>query len=91
MSNSGQHDHSSAKLGTLILGALGVVFGDIGNSPLYALKVSVEAAGGTSGSDISHTVLGVLSLISWALILVVMIKYVFIIMRADNKGEGGIR
>jgi len=90
MSNSGQHDHSSAKLGTLILGALGVVFGDIGTSPLYALKVSVEAAGGTPGSDISHTVLGVLSLISWALILVVMIKYVFIIMRADNKGEGGI-
>ena len=90
MSNSGHHDHSSAKLGTLILGALGVVFGDIGTSPLYALKVSVEAAGGAPGADISHTVLGVLSLISWALILVVMIKYVFIIMRADNKGEGGI-
>ncbi len=90
MSNSGQHDHSSTKLGTLILGALGVVFGDIGTSPLYALKVSVEAAGGAAGADISHTVLGVLSLISWALVLVVMIKYVFIIMRADNKGEGGI-
>jgi hypothetical protein len=44
MSNSGQHDHSSTKLGTLILGALGVVFGDIGTSPLYALKVSVEEA-----------------------------------------------
>jgi len=91
MSNSGQHDHSSAKLGTLILGALGVVFGDIGTSPLYALKVSVEAAGGGApGADIAHIVLGVLSLITWALILVVMVKYVFIIMRADNKGEGGI-
>lgn len=91
MSNSGQHSHSSAKLGTLILGALGVVFGDIGTSPLYALKVSVEAAGGaTAGADIAHIVLGVLSLITWALILVVMVKYVFIIMRADNKGEGGI-
>lgn len=90
MSKTGHHDHSSAKLGTLILGALGVVFGDIGTSPLYALKVSVEAAGGAPGTDISPTVLGVLSLISWALVLVVMIKYVFIIMRADNKGEGGI-
>jgi len=90
MPNSRHHDHSSTKLGTLILGALGVVFGDIGTSPLYALKVSVEAAGGAAGADISHTVFGVLSLISWALVLVVMIKYVFIIMRADNKGEGGI-
>ena len=77
-------------MGALILGALGVVFGDIGTSPLYALKVSVESAGGVAGTDLSHVVLGVLSLITWALIVVVMLKYVFIIMRADNKGEGGI-
>jgi len=90
MQNSHTNDHSSAKMGALMLGALGVVFGDIGTSPLYALKVSVESAGGVAGTDLSHVVLGVLSLITWAVILVVMIKYVFIIMRADNKGEGGI-
>jgi KUP system potassium uptake protein len=74
----------------LIVGALGVVFGDIGTSPLYALKVSVEAAGATSGPQIMQAVFGILSLITWALILVVTVKYVFIIMRADNRGEGGI-
>jgi len=74
----------------MMLGALGVVFGDIGTSPLYALKVSIEAAGIAPGSDISPTVNGILSLITWALIFVVTIKYVLIIMRADNHGEGGV-
>ena len=74
----------------LIVGALGVVFGDIGTSPLYALKVSVEASGAKGGNEIVQAVSGILSLITWALILVVTVKYVFIIMRADNKGEGGI-
>lgn len=74
----------------LIVGALGVVFGDIGTSPLYALKVSVEASGAKGGNEIGLAVSGILSLITWALILVVTVKYVFIIMRADNKGEGGI-
>lgn len=73
-----------------MLGALGVVFGDIGTSPLYALKVSIEAAGISAGGDIAPSVYGVLSLISWALIFVVTIKYVLIIMRADNHGEGGV-
>lgn len=90
MQKSSNQDQSVTKLGALIVGALGVVFGDIGTSPLYALKVAVEAAGGAARPDFAHTVLGVLSLISWALVLVVMVKYVFIIMRADNKGEGGI-
>lgn len=73
----------------LIISALGVVFGDIGTSPLYALKLSVEATKG-SGADLTASVLGVLSLITWAIIIVVSIKYVLIIMRADNHGEGGV-
>jgi len=73
----------------LIIAALGVVFGDIGTSPLYALKLSVEATQ-ESGAGITASVLGVLSLITWALIIVVSIKYILIIMRADNHGEGGV-
>ena len=71
-----------------MLGAIGVVFGDIGTSPLYAFKESVAAAaaGGAVTRDI---ILGVLSLILWSLVLVVTVKYVFILLRADNKGEGG--
>ena len=90
MSVHGPHDHSSKKIGALILGALGVVFGDIGTSPLYALKVSIEASGAHEGDDIVKAVFGILSLITWALILVVTLKYVLIIMRADNRGEGGV-
>ena len=72
----------------LTLGALGVVFGDIGTSPLYAVKQSVIAAGGALPA--APAVLGALSLIFWSLIIVVTIKYVFFIMRADNNGEGGV-
>jgi KUP system potassium uptake protein len=84
------HAGSLTPMRVLMLGALGVVFGDIGTSPLYALKVSIEAAGVSPDSDIAPTVYGILSLITWALILVVTIKYVLIIMRADNHGEGGV-
>ena len=69
----------------LMIGALGVVYGDIGTSPLYAFKQSIQASGGVSESN----VLSILSLIIWSLILVVTIKYVLVIMRANNKGEGG--
>jgi KUP system potassium uptake protein len=72
----------------LTLGALGVVFGDIGTSPLYAVKQSVIAAGGNLPG--SAAVLGSLSLIFWSLLIVVTIKYVVFIMRADNNGEGGV-
>jgi len=77
------------RLAILSLGALGVVFGDIGTSPLYALK---EVFGGTHHPvPISEpNVLGILSLVFWALMLVVTLKYVVFVMRADNKGEGGI-
>jgi KUP system potassium uptake protein len=74
-------------LSGLMLGALGVVFGDIGTSPLYALKATVLATEGGLPNHIA--VMGSLSMIFWALILVVTVKYVLIIMRADNNGEGG--
>ena len=72
----------------LTLGALGVVFGDIGTSPLYAMRESALAAGGHQASTIA--IYGALSLIFWALVVVVTIKYVAFIMRADNNGEGGV-
>ena len=71
---------------SLTLGALGVVFGDIGTSPLYAMKASIAAAGGPDAAAIY----GCVSLIFWALMVVVTLKYVFLILRADNNGEGGV-
>src|SRR5947207_4559928 len=73
----------------LTLGSIGVVYGDIGTSPLYALREAVVAATGTSTEATPQAVLGVLSLILWALIIVVTLKYVVILLRADNNGEGG--
>ena len=70
----------------LVLGALGVVFGDIGTSPIYAFRESLKAAGDASREA---TVFGVLSMIFWAVILIVAVKYVIFVMRADNGGEGG--
>jgi KUP system potassium uptake protein len=74
----------------LALGAVGVVYGDIGTSPIYALRESVRAALGGSGTVTPDIVLGILSIIIWALVLVVTVKYVAILLNADNKGEGGI-
>ena len=92
--NSNGHDaaaqggHGGKGLAGLVVGAVGVVFGDIGTSPLYTLK---EAFSPHYGLVANHdTVLGILSLVFWALMLVVTLKYVTIIMRADNEGEGGI-
>ncbi len=73
----------------LTLGAIGVVYGDIGTSPLYAVKESVLAAVGPGNPASQEVVLGILSLIIWALLLVVTLKYVVILLRADNHGEGG--
>src|SRR5215213_6503847 len=72
----------------LTLGSVGVVYGDIGTSPLYAFREAATAAA-ESGPITREIVLGVLSMILWALILVVTIKYVLILLRADNNGEGG--
>ena len=71
----------------LVIGALGVVYGDIGTSPIYTLRECLKAAGG--GTDV-ETVLGLLSLVFWALMIVVTVKYVLFVMRADNAGQGGI-
>ena len=71
------------------LAAIGVVFGDIGTSPLYAFREAMEATGATHGGVKNGDILGVLSVITWALIVVVTVKYVIILMRADNDGEGG--
>jgi KUP system potassium uptake protein len=77
----------SEKFLTLAIGAIGVVFGDIGTSPLYALK---ESFIGHHRLSVDHAhVFGVLSLIFWTMMLIVTVKYVFLILRADNKGEGG--
>ena len=71
----------------LVVGALGVVYGDIGTSPIYTLRECLKAAGGGNANDV---VLGLLSLVFWALMVVVTAKYVLFVMRADNDGEGGI-
>ncbi len=72
----------------LVVGAIGVVYGDIGTSPLYTLR---KASPGSIGLSLTHeNVLGILSVIFWALVIIVTLKYVTLIMRADNRGEGGI-
>jgi len=76
------------RLFALSLGALGVVFGDIGTSPLYALSSSFSAGNGLAPTP--DSVLGVLSLVFWSLIIIVCLKYQLFVLRADNKGEGGI-
>jgi KUP system potassium uptake protein len=81
--------HSTAGFKALLIGSVGVVYGDIGTSPLYALREAVVAASGPSGVVTTQAVLGVVSLILWALIIVVTLKYVLVLLRADNHGEGG--
>jgi KUP system potassium uptake protein len=89
---AGALDHRAAfhkaSLAVLTLGALGVVYGDIGTSPLYALKECIAADYGLAPTP--QNVLGVLSLVFWSLTLVIVVKYLTYIMRADNHGEGGI-
>src|ERR1700751_4733547 len=80
--------HSTATFAALTLGSIGVVYGDIGTSPLYAFREAVVAAS-PGGEVTSQAVHGVISLILWALMVVVTMKYVLILLRADNHGEGG--
>src|SRR3984893_18820573 len=84
-----ERDHGSARprFWGLALGSVGVVYGDIGTSPLYAFREATTAAAG-SGPITHELVLGVLSLILWALVIVVTLKYVLILLRADNNGAG---
>ena len=83
------HAPPRASFWTLAIGSAGVVYGDIGTSPLYALREAVVAAVGNDGHATRGAVLGVLSLILWALLVVVTLKYVLLLLRADNNGEGG--
>jgi KUP system potassium uptake protein len=91
MSTTAQLDPSapaSSRMSPLLIGAIGVVYGDIGTSPLYTLR---QCFTGSHQLDLSQAnVLGILSIIFWALMIVVTLKYVALIMRADNRGEGGI-
>ena len=83
--HGGEHHNNLLKLS---FGALGVVYGDIGTSPLYAMRECFHATHGVAASK--EAVLGVMSLIIWSLILIVTIKYIAYVLRADNKGEGGV-
>jgi KUP system potassium uptake protein len=86
--HSADHERTDRRLLALALGSIGVVYGDIGTSPLYAIREAVSHANeqGTAGAD---AVLGVLSLVFWTLMLIVTLKYVLVLLNADNKGEGG--
>jgi KUP system potassium uptake protein len=81
------HGHSKSNLPALGLAALGIVFGDIGTSPLYTLKTVLDLTGGTPNPA---TILGVLSLVIWTLFIITTVKYVAVAMSIDNDGEGGI-
>src|SRR6516165_7529740 len=86
--NRKAHTDHRASLAALSLAALGVVFGDIGTSPLYTLKECLLTADG--GKAQVDDLFGILSLMVWSLIMVVTVKYLCFIMRADHNGEGGI-
>jgi len=85
------HSHTQSKTGfwALTLGSIGVVYGDIGTSPLYGFREAILAAVGADSAPAAPAVFGILSLIIWALLIVVTAKYVLILLRADNNGEGG--
>jgi KUP system potassium uptake protein len=99
MSKNGASDASTSASGAsaatktgflgLVIGSVGVVYGDIGTSPLYAFREAAVAAAGEHGPVPRDIVLGLLSLIIWALLFVVSVKYVIVLLRADNNGEGG--
>ena len=85
----GEHSHTKAGTAALALGALGVVYGDIGTSPLYSFKEAFTEKSHTMTVD-TINVYGICSLAFWALVIIISIKYLLLVMRADNKGEGGI-
>ena len=89
MSHSGPDGQARRTNLKLAFAALGVVYGDIGTSPLYAMREALHPVV-RAGGDLRLAVLGVTSLLIWALLIVVTLKYVIMLMRADNKGEGGI-
>ncbi|MBN8995658.1 MAG: potassium transporter Kup [Rhizobiales bacterium] len=88
-SNGNGHGPPKTSMWSLVVGSIGVVYGDIGTSPLYAFREATLAANGHSPLATEPAVFGVLSLILWSLIIIVTLKYVLILVRADNNGEGG--
>jgi KUP system potassium uptake protein len=88
-SATGAKSQTDSNFWALTIGSIGVVYGDIGTSPLYAFREAVVAAAGSPEAFTPEIVLGVLSLIVWSLIIVVTLKYIVILLRADNNGEGG--
>lgn len=84
-----QPSHDKQSLSALVIGAVGVVYGDIGTSPIYAFREALHATG-VAGAVGRAEVLGLLSLLVWTLVMIVTIKYVFALLRADNRGEGGV-
>lgn len=88
--SSPQKSTPRGQLASLTLGAVGVVYGDIGTSPLYAFRESLAATIEQRGSVDAESIVGITSLVIWALMLIVTLKYVILILRADNHGEGGI-
>jgi KUP system potassium uptake protein len=87
--NDTHSTHTNTKFAALLIGAVGVVYGDIGTSPLYAFREAMLAAGATTAGAPRATVLGLVSLILWTLMIIVTLKYIVILLRADNEGEGG--
>src|SRR4051794_4734328 len=88
MHSAPAHAASGRHLTKLAFGALGVVYGDIGTSPLYSLKECVTAPHGVAATH--DNILGLLSLVFWSISFVVSVKYLLYVMRADNDGEGGV-
>jgi len=87
-SNGERRDRGDRNLSALALGAIGVVYGDVGTSPLYTLRETFGHTGGVAPTP--DNILGVLSLIFWSILIIVSFKYVFLVLRANNHGEGGI-
>jgi KUP system potassium uptake protein len=87
----GAHEsgHAQGSFLTLLIGSIGVVYGDIGTSPLYAFKESIHHVGLDGGAATRSEVIGIISLIFWALMIVVTLKYIILVLSMDNKGEGG--
>ena len=83
-----QKQHESSRLWALTIGALGIVFGDIATSPLYSVRECFSDHYGIAVTP--DNVLGIISLIIWSLVVIVFFKYILFVLRADNKGEGGI-
>jgi KUP system potassium uptake protein len=89
ISVTSQNDHPKSSSWLLFIGCIGVVYGDIGTSPLYAFREAMMAAGAAHNGVQRADVIGILSLILWSLTIIVTLKYVVILLRADNDGEGG--